>query len=58
LFGGDSKAPEERRLMEASSQRGWSNMIEIVWEFVVKEEARGQFELVYGPGGARNPPIA
>lgn len=27
-------------------------MIEIVWEFVVKEEARGQFELTYGPGGA------
>jgi hypothetical protein len=27
-------------------------MIEIVWEFVVKEEVRGQFELAYGPGGA------
>jgi heme-degrading monooxygenase HmoA len=27
-------------------------MIEIVWEFVVKEEARAQFELAYGPGGA------
>ena len=27
-------------------------MIEIVWEFVVKEEARGQFDLAYGPGGA------
>ena len=27
-------------------------MIEVVWEFVVKEEARGQFELAYGPGGA------
>jgi len=27
-------------------------MIEIVWEFVVKEQARGQFELAYGPGGA------
>jgi len=27
-------------------------MIEIVWEFVVKEEDRGQFELMYGPGGA------
>jgi heme-degrading monooxygenase HmoA len=27
-------------------------MIEIVWEYVVKEETRGQFELVYGPGGA------
>lgn len=26
-------------------------MIEIVWEFVVKEEAQGQFELAYGPGG-------
>ena len=27
-------------------------MVEVVWEFVVKEEARGQFELAYGPGGA------
>lgn len=27
-------------------------MIEIVWEFFVKEEARVQFELAYGPGGA------
>jgi heme-degrading monooxygenase HmoA len=27
-------------------------MIEVVWEFVVKEEARGQFELAFGPGGA------
>lgn len=27
-------------------------MHEIVWEFVVKEEARGHFELAYGPGGA------
>jgi heme-degrading monooxygenase HmoA len=27
-------------------------MIEIVREFVVKEEARDQFELAYGPGGA------
>jgi heme-degrading monooxygenase HmoA len=27
-------------------------MVEIVWEFVVKEEARGQFELAFGPGGA------
>ncbi|MDH7485442.1 MAG: antibiotic biosynthesis monooxygenase [Anaerolineae bacterium] len=27
-------------------------MVEIVWEFVVREEARGQFELAYGPGGA------
>lgn len=27
-------------------------MVEIVWEFVVKEEARGRFELAYGPGGA------
>ena len=27
-------------------------MIEIVCEFVVKDEARGQFELAYGPGGA------
>lgn len=27
-------------------------MIEIVWEFLVKEGAQGQFELLYGPGGA------
>jgi heme-degrading monooxygenase HmoA len=27
-------------------------MVEIVYEYVVKEEARGQFELLYGPGGA------
>jgi heme-degrading monooxygenase HmoA len=27
-------------------------MIEMVWEFLVKEEAGGQFELTYGPGGA------
>jgi heme-degrading monooxygenase HmoA len=27
-------------------------MVEFVCEFVVKEEARGQFELAYGPGGA------
>jgi heme-degrading monooxygenase HmoA len=27
-------------------------MIEVVWEYIVKEEAQGQFELAYGPGGA------
>jgi quinol monooxygenase YgiN len=27
-------------------------MIEIVREFMVKNDARGQFELVFGPGGA------
>jgi heme-degrading monooxygenase HmoA len=27
-------------------------VIEVVHEFLVKEEARGQFELAYGPGGA------
>ena len=27
-------------------------MVEIVLDVVVKEEARGQFELAYGPGGA------
>ena len=27
-------------------------MIEIIWEYIVKEEFRGQFELAYGPGGA------
>jgi heme-degrading monooxygenase HmoA len=38
--------------MKAGSQKGVSSMVEIIWEFVVKEEARGQFELAYGPGGA------
>lgn len=28
------------------------NMVEIISEFVLKEEARGRFELAYGPGGA------
>ncbi len=27
-------------------------MVEIVWEVIVKEDARGQFELAYGPGSA------
>ena len=27
-------------------------MIEYVQEYIVRDEARGQFELVYGPGGA------
>lgn len=27
-------------------------MIEIIWEVVVQEESRGQFELAFGPGGA------
>ncbi len=27
-------------------------MVEMIWEFVVREEVQGQFELVYGPGGA------
>ncbi len=27
-------------------------MIEIVWEMIVRPEAQGQFELVFGPGGA------
>lgn len=27
-------------------------MVEIVYEFLVKEEARGLFELAFGPGGA------
>ncbi|GAB4574873.1 MAG: hypothetical protein Kow0077_23570 [Anaerolineae bacterium] len=27
-------------------------MIEIVWEAIVRPEGRGQFELVFGPGGA------
>ena len=27
-------------------------MVEIVWEFIVKDGAQGKFELVFGPGGA------
>lgn len=27
-------------------------MIEVIWEYVVGEDAQGQFELAYGPGGA------
>jgi heme-degrading monooxygenase HmoA len=27
-------------------------MIEVLWEFVVKEDYRGHFELTFGPGGA------
>lgn len=27
-------------------------MIQIVWEVIVKQDVQGQFELVYGPGGA------
>lgn len=27
-------------------------MVEMIWELVVKQEKRGQFELTYGPGGA------
>ena len=26
-------------------------MIQIIWEFIVKEGAQGHFKLVYGPGG-------
>lgn len=27
-------------------------MIQVVWQYEVKEESRGKFELAYGPGGA------
>ena len=27
-------------------------MVEIVWEIIVRDQARGQFELAFGPGGA------
>lgn len=27
-------------------------MVQIIWEFIIKEENRGNFELAYGPGGA------
>jgi heme-degrading monooxygenase HmoA len=26
-------------------------MIEVVWDFLVREQVRGQFELAFGPGG-------
>lgn len=26
-------------------------MVELVWEFIVREEGKGQYELVFGPGG-------
>ena len=29
-------------------------MIELIWEMIIHEEARSQFELVFGPGGAWN----
>jgi heme-degrading monooxygenase HmoA len=27
-------------------------MVEVIWEYVIKEAARAEFELAYGPGGA------
>jgi heme-degrading monooxygenase HmoA len=27
-------------------------MIQIVWQYEIKDESRGKFELAYGPGGA------
>ncbi|MDX1418202.1 MAG: antibiotic biosynthesis monooxygenase [Candidatus Promineifilaceae bacterium] len=27
-------------------------MIEIIWQYEIRDEARGHFELAYGPGGA------
>jgi heme-degrading monooxygenase HmoA len=38
--------------MEASYQGGPTTMIEVVYEFIIKDESRGQFELTFGPGGA------
>ncbi len=29
-------------------------MVQVTWEFVVKQEALGQFEQAYGPGGEWN----
>jgi hypothetical protein len=26
-------------------------MVEVVWEYIVRDQARGQFELAFGPGG-------
>ena len=38
--------------MKVRVQRRSSIVIEIIREFVVKDKARGQFELAFGPGGA------
>jgi hypothetical protein len=38
--------------VNANGLRERTGMIGIIWESVVKEDARGQFELAYGPGGA------
>ena len=49
------KEPLSERSPLASGRQlieGLGTMIEMIWEFIVKEEARGQFELAYGPGGA------
>lgn len=27
-------------------------MIEIIWDFLIKDESKGRFELAFGPGGA------
>lgn len=27
-------------------------MVEIIWEYIVRDQSRGQFELTFGPGGA------
>ena len=38
--------------MERGGAGGGPVWSKFVWAFFVKEEARGQFELAYGPGGA------
>ena len=30
----------------------WSTVVEFVHEYIVRDEARGRFELTFGPGGA------
>jgi heme-degrading monooxygenase HmoA len=45
----EGRRPKRRR---PGSGKGRTGMIEVVTEFTVREDARGRFELVYGPGGA------
>ncbi len=52
FFSPDSKLPGPGGVIEAGGKQRRSSMIEMIWEFVVKEKDRGQFELAFGPGGA------
>jgi hypothetical protein len=53
-----ARAAEDRSLSEPRCQGGRSGLVEIIWEFVAKDEARGQFELAYSPGSAWGLPFA